>query len=113
MKEFTCIVCPRGCSLRIDDDKNVTGNTCPRGKEYAINEVTNPKRTITTTIRVSNRLDTVVSVKTSQAIPKEMIFQIMEEINKTSVSAPTKIGQVVIKNVLGTAADVVITKNID
>ena len=84
MKEFTCIVCPRGCSLSIDDDKNVTGNTCPRGKEYAINEVTNPKRTITTTIRVSNRVDTVVSVKTSEAVPKDLIFKVMEEINKVS-----------------------------
>lgn len=113
MKEFTCIVCPRGCSLKIDDDKNVTGNTCPRGKEYAINEVTNPKRTITTTIRVSNRVDTVVSVKTSEAVPKEMIFKIMEEINKVSVEAPTNIGDVVIKNVLGTNANVVITKKVN
>ena len=113
MKEFTCIVCPRGCTLMIDDDKNVSGNSCPRGKEYALNEITNPKRTITTTIRVRNRVDTLVSVKTSESVPKELIYKIMEEINKISVEAPTKIGQVVIKNVLGTAADVVITKNID
>lgn len=113
MKEFTCIVCPRGCLLRVDDDKNVYGNTCPRGKEYALNEITNPKRTITTTIRVSNRIDTLVSVKTSEAVPKELIFKIMEEINKTSVEAPTRIGQIIIKNVFGTTANVVITKNID
>ena len=46
MKEFTCIICPRGCLLKVDDNMNVTGNTCPRGKDYAISELTNPVRTI-------------------------------------------------------------------
>lgn len=112
MKELTCIVCPRGCRLTIDDNLNVTGNTCPRGKEYAINELTNPKRMITSFMRVKNREDCVVSVKTSTAIPKGMIFQVMEEINKVGVNAPTHIGDIAIKNVLDTGADIVITKNI-
>ena len=113
MKELTCIVCPRGCRLTIDDNLNVTGNFCPRGSEYAKNELTNPKRMITSFMRVKNREDTVVSVKTSTAIPKGMIFEVMEEINKVGVNAPTRIGEVAIKDVLGTGADIIITKNID
>ena len=113
MKEFTCIVCPRGCRLTIDDNMNVTGNTCPRGKEYAISEVTNPVRTITSSVRVTNREDLLVSVKTSGAIPKGKIFQVMAKINKIGVKAPCKIGQVVLSNVLGLGVDIVITKNID
>lgn len=113
MKEFTCIVCPRGCRLTIDDNMNVTGNTCPRGKEYAISEVTNPVRTITSSVRVINREDLLVSVKTNGAIPKGKIFQVMEEINKVGVKAPCRIGQVVIPNVLNLGVDIVITKNID
>ena len=70
MKEFTCIICPRGCRLKVDDDMNVTGNFCIRGKQYAISELTNPVRTITTSIRVNNRDELLVSVKTSQPIPK-------------------------------------------
>ena len=112
MKEFTCIVCPRGCRLTIDDELKVTGNSCPRGAEYAVNEVTNPKRMITSFMRVKNRENCVVSVKTSTSIPKGMIFQVMEEINKVGVDAPTRIGDVAIKNVLGTGADIVITKNV-
>lgn len=112
MKEFTCIVCPRGCRLKIDDELNVTGNSCPRGAEYAKNEVTNPKRMITSFMRVKNRENCVVSVKTSNAIPKGMIFQVMEEINKTGVNAPTNIGDVAISNVLNTGVDIIITKNI-
>ena len=113
MREFTCIICPRGCRLVVDDAGNVSGHSCPRGKEYAINEITNPKRTITTTIRVKNRKDTVVSVKTTCGVPKGMIFEVMKVINSLSVDAPTRIGQVVLKNILDTEADVVITKNID
>lgn len=113
MKEFTCIVCPRGCRLVVDDEMNVTGNTCPRGKAYAISELTNPVRTITSSIRVINREDCLVSVKTSKPIPKNMIFKVMEEINKLNVAAPTKIGDVVVKNILGLDSDIIITKNIE
>ena len=50
MKEFICIECPKGCRLTIDENLNVTGNTCLRGKQYAINEVTCPKRIVTSTV---------------------------------------------------------------
>lgn len=113
MKEFTCIICPRGCRLKVDDDMNVTGNTCPRGKDYAISELTNPVRTITSSVRVNNREDLLVSVKTSGSIPKGKIFDVMREINKLSVSAPTRIGDVVSHNILGLGVDIIITKDID
>ena len=112
MKELTCIICPRGCHLVVDDELNVSGNTCPRGAIYAKDELTNPKRMITSFMRVKNRENCVVSVKTSTSIPKGMIFQIMEEIDKVGVNAPTHIGDVAIKNVLGTGADIIITKNV-
>ena len=114
-KEFVCIVCPRGCPLSIDlDTLEVTGNTCKRGEEYAKAEVTNPTRVITSSVRVNNREDRLVSVKTNNPVPKGKIFEVMKEINKVSVPAPTHIGDVVIKNVLGLeGVDVVITKNID
>lgn len=114
-REFVCIVCPRGCPLSIDlDTLEVTGNTCKRGEEYAKAEVTNPTRVITSSVRVNNREDSLVSVKTNNPVPKGKIFEVMKEINKVSVPAPTHIGDVVIKNVLGLeGVDVVITKNID
>ena len=113
MKEFTCIICPRGCRLQVDEAMNVTGNFCPRGKQYAVSELTNPVRTITSSVRVSNRDDLLVSVKTSGNIPKGKIFEVMEEINRLSVTAPTRIGQVIAKDILGLGVDIVITKNID
>jgi len=113
MKELTCIVCPRGCHLQVDDDMNVTGNFCPRGKQYAISELTHPVRTITSSIRVNNRPYTLVSVKTSGAVPKDKIFDVMREIDALEVSAPTRIGDVVKANILGLNVDIIITKNID
>ena len=113
MKELTCIVCPRGCRLRVNDEMVVTGNACPRGEKYAVNELTHPTRTITSSIRVTNRPYTLVSVKTDKPIPKDKMFDVMQEIDKLTVEAPTRIGQIVCKNILNLDADIVITKVIE
>lgn len=113
MKEFVCICCPRGCLLKVDDNENVTGNFCIKGKEYALNEIKDPKRNITSFIPVINKEETMVSVKTNNPIPKDKIFAVMEEINKQSVKAPCHIGDIVIKDVLHLGVDIIITKNIE
>lgn len=112
-KELICISCPNGCHLKVDAEANkVTGNKCPRGVEYGINEVTHPVRVITSTVKVKNGHIPVVPVKTKTAIPKELNFKCMEEIDKVTFKAPIKIGDVVIENVLGTGVDVVATRNV-
>lgn len=113
MKTMNCIICPRGCLLHIDENNNVSGNSCPRGKEYAIQELTHPMRTLTSSIRVKNRKHTLVSVKTSVPIPKEKMMDLMEFINKLKVDAPTNIGDVVAHNPLGIEVDILISKKID
>ncbi len=112
MKEFICIVCPRGCHLKVDDNMNVTGNTCPRGKVYALNEITNPTRMITSTVAIESTELKRLPVMTSMPIPKGKIFDVMEEINKVRIKAPVKIGDVIIKNVLGLESDIIATRNI-
>lgn len=114
MKQLTCIICPKGCALTVTEEKDglaVAGNLCPRGKNYAIEECTHPTRTVTSFIRVENRPDTMVSVKTSCPIPKEEMFAAMEKIRAARVNAPVKLGEVILKNVFG--ADVIATKTID
>ena len=111
-RELTCIVCPRGCLMTVDEETmEVKGNSCKRGREYAEAEVKNPVRTLTTTVKVTNRKDTVVSVKTKTPVAKGKIFDVIAEIKKLSVTAPVKIGDVLLKDIAGT--DIVITKNID
>lgn len=112
MKEFICIVCPRGCHLQVDDNMNVTGNTCPRGKVYALNEITNPTRMITSTVAIDSVELKRLPVMTSNPIPKGKIFEVMAEINKVRIKAPVRVNDVVIKNVLGLDSDIIATRNI-
>ena len=114
VRDFTCIRCPMGCALHAEkcgDTVTVTGNTCPMGESYATEELVAPKRMITSIVTVTGR-STPLSVKTSVPIPKEMIFPVMEEIMAARVEPPIEIGNIVIKNVLNTGADIVATKNI-
>lgn len=117
MKEFICINCPLGCHLVVDDsDKNniiVTGNTCPRGKTYGINEILNPKRMVTSSVCVLNGENNVVSVKTKEAIPKGLIFESLEILKNIKVNAPVHIGDVIVKNVLNTNVDIIATRNVE
>ena len=115
VRELTCIVCPKGCPLKVELENgavaNVTGHTCPRGKQYAVDECTHPMRTITTTVRATD--GSVVPVKTATTVPKELMFDCMKEINNAVLSLPAHIGDVVIANILGTGADVIVTANAD
>ena len=112
MKELTCIICPRGCHLVVDDELNVSGNSCPRGAVYAKQELTHPTRTLTTTVRIVSEKEVSLPVKSDKPLPKEKIFDAMALINKTSVKAPIKIGDVVIKNIFGLDVNIVATKDI-
>ncbi len=114
VRNLVCIICPRGCSLTADISDNgvkVTGHTCPKGEEYAVNECTNPVRTVTATVRVSNRYNTMVSVKTAVPVPKGKMMEVMEQLRKIQVEAPVAVGDVVIPAICGTS--VVITKAVD
>lgn len=110
-RKLICIICPRGCALTADITESgvtVTGNACPKGAEYAINECTNPVRTVTATVRVSNRYNTMVSVKTAAPVAKDKMMDVMAALRKTQVEAPVAIGDVVLKDICGTS--VIITK---
>ncbi|HNY74540.1 MAG: DUF1667 domain-containing protein [Bacilli bacterium] len=113
MKELICILCPRGCRLKVDDDLNVTGNFCPRGILYAKTEMTNPTRIITSTVKIKAKNAVRLSVKTAQAIPKGKMFDCMRELDKVMVEAPIRIGDVIVYNICETGVDVVATKDIE
>ena len=112
-RNLTCIVCPIGCQLSVTLENGVvtevTGNTCPRGKQYAINECTNPVRTVTTTARTAD--GGVIPVKTDRPIPKELMFECMKEIDRSVVTLPAQIGDIVIENLLGIGANLIVTAN--
>ena len=112
-REITCIVCPRGCRMTADiqaERITVTGHSCSRGEKHAVAEILHPVRSLTSIVRVSNRRDTMVSVKSEAPVPKEEMFAIMERIHATTVEAPIQIGDVILDNICGTR--IVATKEI-
>ena len=108
---LTCIVCPRGCTLDVTLDGGrvikVEGNACRRGETYANDECQSPKRTVTTTMRCEG--GAVIPVKTERAIPKELVFSAMKEINAVLAPNAVRVGDVLLKNVAGTGVDVIAT----
>jgi len=115
MKEFNCIGCPRGCLLHVEETEQgfeVTGNTCIRGHDFAISEMTAPKRTICSSVRTVFPEVPVLPVRVSTDIPKERIFDVMCEINKIIVTERIGRGDIIIPDVLGLGADVISTSDV-
>ena len=103
-----CIMCPVGCSLNVYEKNGeviVEGNSCPRGEAYGKTEFVNPSRVVTTTKR-SGAFS--YSLKTDKPVPKTMIFKVMEKIKKTPLKE-LDVGDVFIKNILKTGANIVVT----
>jgi CxxC motif-containing protein len=115
-KEITCIVCPIGCKILVSAEgtrlKTLKGNKCKKGVEYARNEVFDPRRMLTTSVLVKHGEWPLVSVKSSQPVPKEKIFFVQKVLQKITVNAPIKCGQILMKNVANTGIDIIATKTI-
>lgn len=116
-RELICIGCPLGCPLSVTLENgevtSVTGNTCPRGDAYARKEVTNPTRIVTSTVRVSGGVSSMVSCKTASDIPKNKIFAVTECLKTVCASAPVTIGDILLENVADTGVNIIATKNVE
>jgi CxxC motif-containing protein len=114
-KELICIGCPLGCNLTVSMEGgsvvSVSGNTCRRGDDYARKEMTDPRRIVTSTVRVKGGAIPVVSVKTASDIPKNKIAECLVQLKDVEVSAPVAIGDVVLEDAAGTGVAVIATKN--
>lgn len=115
VREMTCITCPNGCELHVEECNGkitVTGNQCKRGEQFAISELKTPVRTICSTVRTVYQEVPVLPVRVTKEIPKERLFDVMKEINKIVITKPEARGNVLIKDVLGLGADVIVTSNV-
>ena len=113
-KTIICTECPMGCNVTVnylgEYVVSVEGNTCPRGREYAINEIICPKRVVTSTVRAED--GRMLSVKTERSVKKSEIFNVMKVISTIVVKAPIKIGDVVYKSI-SDDVDLIATDNLD
>jgi CxxC motif-containing protein len=111
MSELICISCPNGCLLTVDEALNVTGNSCERGITYGKNEVMNPTRVATSTVRLVGGAFRRCPVKTNRHIPKKLVPEAIQALNEVALHAPVFAGQVALANVCGTGADFIATRN--
>ena len=117
-KEMVCIVCPMSCHIEvtIDDENQITqvqGNTCKRGEVYARSELTNPQRMLTSTVKLEKGLYKRLPVITSSPIPKDKLFDVMNEINQIEVCAPIKINDIIIQNVCGLNVNIIASRSVE
>ncbi len=115
MSKLVCIVCPNSCELEITQTENgleVSGNKCKRGVSFARDEMTAPKRTISSVVKTAFPEFPVLPVRVSAEIPKDKIFDVMNEINHVTVRKKIRRGEAVIKDVLGLGVDVIATSDV-
>ena len=110
--ELICIICPKGCPLTVEADEHgkvlsVSGNACKRGEAYGNTEISNPMRTVTSTVICDD--GSIIAVKTDAPIRKADMFKCMEEVNNIVAKAPVRVGDILKENVCG--ANIIATAN--
>lgn len=113
--KLTCIICPKGCEMEIEKKNGqwtVTGNECKRGKKYALQEASDPVRTLTTSLPVTGGDYEMVSVKTAEPISKGKIPEALERLKGMAVSAPVDVGQTIVSDIAGTGVDIIATRQV-
>ncbi len=116
-RTLTCIGCPMGCTIEVELDEagnyiSSKGWSCLIGKRYAQEEVTAPVRTVTALVGVNGRTEPL-SVKTANPIPKEKIFDCLQELKDVRVNVPVHIGDVILQDICKSGVPIVATKNIE
>ena len=113
IKKMICIECPKGCVLEADMDSKpigITGNLCPKGEKYAISEIENPVRVLTSSVLTEGMSLKMVPVRTDRPIPKKDLLEAMEEIKKIRLKKSVAVGDIVMKDLLGLGVNLVATR---
>lgn len=116
MVKLVCIECPVGCEMEVEEvegEVKVKGNRCPRGEKYAIQEMRNPRRMLTTTVFVEGGIYPLLPVRSDREIPKGMVRECVKELSKIKVKAPVKMGAVVAKNICKTGVDIIASRGME
>ena len=115
-KSYTCIVCPKGCEITAHPDTQgnllVSGASCSKGEDYVRKELLDPRRILTTSVLVCDGDEPLVSVRTTEAIPRRLLLEGAQVLSRLRLRAPVALGQVIVADFLGTGSDVVATRSV-
>ena len=103
-KIITCITCPVGCEMTIEFEEksliSLSGHKCKKGEDYAFDEITDPRRVLTSTVVLNGAKIKLMPVKTDKPIKKEKIFEAMKKINKIKLDASAKAKKIKMGDIL-------------
>lgn len=112
---LTCVLCPVGCELEVQGDGrdlDIQENQCDKGIDFAREEILHPKRNPATSVPLAGTSDRMVSVRLSAPVPRAMIRPVLEEIGRLRPKPPVRRGDILLRNVSGTGADVIATRTL-
>ena len=116
-KTMTCIQCPRGCRLSVEVEAGVVGlvrgNGCELGPSWAKQEIEDPVRTLTTSVRVLRGREDLVSVRTDGAIPRRLLAEALSVAKELRIEAPVVLGRIVAENLAGTGVALIATRAVE
>jgi CxxC motif-containing protein len=116
-RRISCIVCPLSCVGEVSVAgglvTGVEGFSCPRGQAYAREEVTAPKRMLTSTVKVTGGRLPLLPVVSRQPLPKDKIRACARCLSTVTVAAPVTEGDVVVADILGLGVDVVASRDLE
>jgi len=115
-KDIVCIVCPMGCKIEAtimgEQVERVENAVCKRGIEFAKEEIENPTRTLTSTVKLVLDNLTRLPVRTANPVPKQKLSACMQAINQVIIQAPVTLGDVILSDLAGTGVNLIATRSI-
>jgi CxxC motif-containing protein len=115
--EVVCILCPMGCKITVKTEDgevvSIEDAACERGKDYSLYEIRSPLRDFFTTVRVAGGRTPLLSVRSTEPVPKDMLVLCAKELAGAIIPAPVKLGDIIVKNVMNLGVDIIATKDVD
>ena len=113
-KHFVCVVCPVGCEIDVVHEGSkiisMEGNKCEKSAEFVSQELIEPMRILTTTVRIQGSRWPVIPVRTDTAVPKRLFPRIMRQLRRIKLQSPVNMMDVVVRDVLHTGANIIATR---
>jgi len=113
-RHFVCVVCPIGCEIDVVHDGSkiisMEGNKCEKSEEFVSQELIEPMRILTTTVRIQGSRWPVIPVRTDKSVPKRLFPRIMKQLRRIKLQSPVSMMDVVVSDILHTGANVITTR---
>lgn len=110
MRVYTCILCPNGCDIACAENGGgieLAGALCGKGEAYVRQERSDPRRTLSTLVRVEGGERPLVGARITRAIPRDRIGDVMGVARAIRRRAPVARGETLCRDVLGLGCDLI------